>query len=266
MPTLKEQVLDPSLTPFEQLIMLFAVLRSEQGCAWDRKQTHKSLLPYLLEEGYEVIEAVETEDDKLLKEELGDLLCQIVFHAQLAKERQVFTIDEVITRVVTKLVDRHPHVFGEQTSLTPQQVRDQWEKRKIETKEKKSVLGGVPFSMPALTLAFRMGEKAGGVGFDWREPKEVLEKTKEELAEIEEALASSDKKQIEEEIGDLLFALASFARKLDIDPEQALKGSLRKFKARFEQVEAAVEKSGRQFADFDLPELESLWQQAKKAE
>lgn len=264
MATLKEQVLDPSLTPFEQLVMLFAVLRSEQGCAWDRKQTHKSLLPYLVEESHEVIEAVESEDDKLLKEELGDLLCQIVFHAQLAKERQVFTVDEVISRVITKLVDRHPHVFGEQTSLTPQQVRDQWEKRKIETKEKTSVLGGVPFSMPALTLAFRMGEKAGGVGFDWNEPKEVLEKTKEELTEIEVALAAGDKRQIEEEIGDLLFVLASFARKLDIDPEQALKGSLRKFKTRFQLMEAQVEKSGRQFAEYNLHELEALWQQAKK--
>ncbi len=265
MATLKEQVLDPKLTPFEQLVMLFAVLRSEQGCAWDRKQTHKSLLPYLLEEGYEVIEAVETDDDQLLKEELGDLLCQIIFHAQLAKERQVFTIDEVITRVVTKLVDRHPHVFGEQTSLTPQQVRDQWEKRKIETKEKKNVLGGVPFSMPALTLAFRMGEKAGGVGFDWNHPQEVLDKIKEELGEIEGASAKGNKQELEEEIGDLLFALASFARKLDIDPEQALKGSLRKFKNRFEAMEFAVEKSGRPFADFTLPELEALWQQAKKS-
>ncbi|MBU0983717.1 MAG: MazG family protein, partial [candidate division Zixibacteria bacterium] len=145
------------LTPFERLVEVMAILRAPGGCAWDRAQDHRSLLPYLIEESYEVIEAVESGSDGELKEELGDLLCQVVFHAQLAREREAFTIDDAATAIVDKLIRRHPHVFGDRADLDPQQVRDQWERIKTESGEKDSVLGGLPASMPALTQAYRMG-------------------------------------------------------------------------------------------------------------
>ncbi|HPC11995.1 MAG TPA: nucleoside triphosphate pyrophosphohydrolase, partial [candidate division Zixibacteria bacterium] len=184
MDTIKDRVLDPRRPPFERLVALLAILRSPEGCAWDRKQTHRSLLPYLIEETYEVVEAVENDNPAALREELGDLLVQIVFHAQLAAEAGRFTIDNSIADVVEKLVARHPHVFGERKNLNPRQVRDQWEQIKVESGEKDRVLSGVPKAMPALTMAYRVGEKAGGVGFDWNSPEEVLGKIEEEIGEI----------------------------------------------------------------------------------
>ncbi len=256
-------VFDRNRTPFERLTALMAVLRSPEGCAWDRKQTHESLLPYLIEEAYEFIEAVEAGNAEAQREELGDLLCQIVFHGQLAKEAGRFDINDSINDIVDKLVSRHPHVFGERRDLQPQQVRDQWEKIKIESKEKPSVLSGLPASMPALTMALRIGEKAGGVGFDWRRAGDVVEKLHEEIDEIAACLPESSQDRLAEEVGDLLFATASLARKLEIDPEQALRRSLRKFRERFERLEREVIKSGRAFHDYSLDELEQIWQAIK---
>jgi len=240
-----------------------AVLRSSEGCAWDRKQTHKSLLPYLIEETYEFIEAVEADDYEAVREELGDLLCQVVFHGQLAKEEGTFDIDDSINLIVEKLVRRHPHVFGEQKALSPRQVRDQWEKLKVESGEKQSVLSGIPSSMPALTMAFRIGEKAGGVGFDWEKAVDVIEKLQEETEEIGRAMEQSDPEAQMDEIGDLLFATASLARKLGIDPEQALRRSLSKFQRRFGKLEQQVNESGKVFGDFTLQQLEEIWQKVK---
>ncbi len=254
---------DSSLSPFERLVAIMAMLRSEDGCAWDRKQTHHSLLPYLVEETYEVVEAIEKGDPELLCEELGDLVCQIAFHAQLATEKGSFDINDVFNRINDKLIKRHPHVFGEKRDLAPQQVRDQWEKIKVDSGEKESVLSGLPRSMPALLMAYRMGEKAGGVGFDWSGAAEVLEKIDEELAEIRGEIAAGDKDKLADEIGDLLFATSSLARKLQIDPEQALRGALGKFRDRFSRLERAVNGSGRRFEDFSLEELEDIWQQVK---
>ncbi len=259
----KSAVLDRTKTPFERLILLLEVLRAPDGCAWDRKQTHRSLLPYLIEESYEVVEAVEKGDFDDLREELGDLMCQVVFHAQLAKEAGRFTVDDSITTLVEKLIARHPHVFGEQKDLSPQQVRDQWEQIKVESGEKESVLSGVPASMPALTMAFRVGEKAGGVGFDWEKADDVLAKLEEEIGEIREAIAAGDKAAAAEEIGDLLFATASLARKLEVDPERTLKRALDKFMARFRKLEGEVNASGRRFKEFTLDELEAIWQSVK---
>ncbi|HOP07463.1 MAG TPA: nucleoside triphosphate pyrophosphohydrolase [candidate division Zixibacteria bacterium] len=263
MSDLKTRLEQENLSPWERLKLIMAILRSPEGCAWDCKQTHKSLIPYLIEESYEVVEAIETENWPGLKEELGDVLCQVVFHGQLASERGEFVTDDAVESINEKLIKRHPHVFGERHELNPQQVRDQWEKLKIESGEKKSVLNGLPRSMPALTMAFRIGEKAGGVGFDWNHPAEVIEKLEEEIGEIKQAIKNEDRQGIAEEIGDLLFATSSLARKLDIDPEQALRQALEKFRERFERLEKEVKKSGRSFTDYNLDELEAIWQRVK---
>lgn len=266
MTDLKARIEDPALTPFERLVFVMKILRSPEGCAWDRKQTHRSLLPYLIEEAYEVSEAVEAGDMEELRDELGDLLCQVVFHAQLAAERGDFSIDDSIGSIVEKLVRRHPHVFGERKDLDPQQVRDQWESIKLQSGEKTSLLSGVPRSMPALTMAFRIGEKAGGVGFDWKRAAEVLGKIEEEIGELREAMSgpgNGNKENISDEIGDLLFAVASMARKLDIDPELSLKRALDKFKGRFARLEERIKASNRDITDHTLTELEAIWQSVK---
>jgi len=264
MSDLRSQVTDPRRPAWERLKLLMAILRSDEGCAWDRKQTHRSLLPYLIEEAYEVVEAVEADDDEALREELGDLLCQIVFHAQLASERDEFDADDAVEGIVQKLINRHPHVFGERNELSPQQVRDQWERIKVESGEKESVLSGLPASMPALTMAYRIGEKAGGVGFDWDRAEEVLDKLAEELDEIKGAIAEGDRSRMAEELGDFLFATASLSRKLEIEPETALKQALGKFRVRFVRLEKRVQASGKRFDQFSLEELEALWQELKK--
>lgn len=265
MSTLREQVEDPSLSPFERLVKIMAILRSPEGCNWDRKQTHESLVPYLVEEAYEVIDAIERKQYAHLREELGDLAVQLVFHAQLAAERGDFTVHDAISDVVTKLINRHPHVFGERKDLNPQQVRDQWEQIKTESGEKESVLGGLPKSMPALTMAFRIGEKAGGAGFDWKHAAEVLDKIEEELTEVRQELDATpqNKEHLINEIGDLLFAVASLARKVDVEPEMALRAALDKFRVRFTELEAQVRQSGHKFSDYSLDELEAQWQRIK---
>ena len=249
--------------PFNKLREIMATLRSPDGCAWDRKQTHKSLLPYLIEETYEVVEAIENEDFDHLREELGDLLCQVVFHSQLAEEAGKFTLNDSIESINEKLISRHPYVFGEKKALKPQEVRDQWEKIKVESGEKSSVVSGIPRSAPALVKAFRFGEKAGGVGFDWISAADVLEKVNEEIGEITSELKSNSPSGLESEIGDLLFAVSSLARKLEINPEQALNKTLDKFADRFRYIEKKVKQSGKSFDDFSLDELEAWWQEAK---
>ncbi|PWB68524.1 nucleoside triphosphate pyrophosphohydrolase [candidate division GN15 bacterium] len=263
----RTQIEDSGLSPYDRIVLLFAILRSPEGCKWDRAQTHETLLPYLIEEAYEVVESIETGRYGDLKEELGDLLTQVVFHAQLASERGEFDLDDVITQVVGKLVARHPHVFGEPKDLDPQQVRDQWERIKTESGEKESVLAGLPRTMPALTMAFRMGEKAGGVGFDWKQAADVVDKIDEELGELKEELAAPqvDPDRLSEEIGDLLFAVASLGRKLHIEPEVALRKALEKFRNRFDELERRVRADGGTFQDYSLEELEAIWQQIKSS-
>jgi tetrapyrrole methylase family protein/MazG family protein len=262
----KARVINPEPTPFEQLCTVMAVLRSPEGCNWDRAQTHQTLLPYLIEEAYEVVEAVESGDSGALKEELGDILLQVVFHAQLADEAGKFGINDSVQAVITKLIDRHPHVFSEKKDLQPSEVRDQWEKIKTDSGEKPSVLAGLPHTMPALTMAFRLGEKAAGVGFDWKNSSDALEKVGEELAEVRAVFGedSPDRTQhLTDEIGDLLFAAASVARLEGIDPETALRAALRKFRERFESLEAELTASGRRFDDFTLEQMEEVWQRIK---
>ena len=267
MSDLKSRVLDERLSPFERLVTLMAILRSPEGCNWDRAQTHQSLVPYLIEEAYEVVDTIQTDRLNELREELGDLLVQVVFHAQLAGERGEFGIDDAINDVITKLIRRHPHVFGDKKDLDPKQVRDQWERIKTQSGEKKSVLSGLPKSMPALTMAFRVGEKAGGMGFDWSDPREVLDKIDEELREVRQGMGADPKERKEvltSEIGDLLFATASLARKLSIDPEYALKRSLQKFRDRFDELERRVNESGKSFDQHSMEVLEDIWQRVKR--
>lgn len=240
-----------------------SILRSPDGCSWDRKQTHRSLIPYLIEESYEVVEAIEADNAEGLCEELGDLLCQIVFHAQMADEAGKFDTDAVVEGIVQKLISRHPHVFEKRVGLDPQQVRDQWERLKLASGEKRSVLAGLPKSMPALTMAYRIGEKAGGVGFDWPDADRVFDKLTEEMDEIKDAIKAGDSSNLEEEIGDFLFAAASLARKLNVEPETALKRALTKFRHRFSNLEDEVRHSRRGFEQYDLDELEAIWQRLK---
>ena len=267
MTDLKARVMNSGLTPFEQLCAVMAILRSPEGCNWDRAQTHQTLLPYLIEEAYEVVEAVESGDSDALREELGDILLQVVFHAQLANEAGKFDINDSVQAVVTKLIERHPHVFGERKDLRPSEVRDQWEKIKTDSGEKPSVLAGLPHTMPALTMAFRLGEKAAGVGFDWKRSSHALEKVGEELAEVRAALEEHGPDRSERltgEIGDVLFAVASVARLEGIDPETALRAALRKFRERFESLEVELTAGGRRFDDFTLEKMEEVWQRIKR--
>lgn len=252
-----------NLPPLERLRAIMARLRAEDGCRWDLSQTHKTLLPYLIEETYEVVEAIESGRPRRLQEELGDLLLQIYFHAQIADEEKRFDINEVAAQICDKLVRRHPHIFEEKKQLRPQEVRDQWEKLKVESREKDSVLAGVPMSMPALLLAFRVGEKAGGVGFDWKDPRDIFDKLREELAEFEREFAAGDADGMSDELGDLIFALVNLARKVGVDPEHALRRTVLRFIDRFGYIEENLRKSGRTFSETTLEEMEDLWQQAK---
>ncbi len=263
MSELRRKLDRPDLPPWERLKTIMAVLRAEGGCSWDRKQTHESLLPYLIEESYEVVEAIKAGDPHALKDELGDLLCQIVFHAQMADEEGSFNADDIANVISEKLVRRHPHVFGDKKDLNPSEVRDMWERRKVESGEKKQLLSGLPASMPALTMAYRIGEKAAGVGFDWNEASEVIAKLEEEIEEIRGAIATGDQKHLCEEIGDLLFATASLARKLEIEPEEALKVALEKFRTRFARLERKVAEQGQNVHHLTLDQLEAIWQEIK---
>jgi tetrapyrrole methylase family protein/MazG family protein len=252
------------LPPLERLRRIMARLRAEDGCQWDLSQTHKSLMPYLIEETYEVVEAIEADTAPTLKEELGDLILQIFFHAQIAEEAGNFTIDDVASDICDKLIRRHPHIFGEKKNLRPNEVRDQWEKIKVESNEKDSVLSGVPKSMPALLLAYRVGEKAGGVGFDWEDPRDIFNKLKEEMAEFETEFDSRDRERMTDELGDLMYALVNLARKIGVDPEHALRRTVQRFMERFSYIEESLKKRGRTFSETTLQEMEALWQESKR--
>jgi len=247
---------------FEDLKEIMKELR--QKCPWDRKQTHDSLKKYLIEETYEVIDAIEKRDWDALKEELGDLLLQPVFHARLAEEEGRFNIDDVVDHLCKKLIERHPHVFGEEEAKNAEEVLKNWEKRKLE--KRKSVLEGVPKHLPALMRAEKLQKKASKVGFDWRNLEEVKEKVLEEWNEFWNAVQKGDKREIEHEFGDLLFALVNLARFLKIDPEEVLQKANERFIKRFSYVEKKVKESGKPWEEFTIEELDKLWEQAKKEE
>ncbi len=240
-----------------------------EKCPWDRKQTLQTLRPLTIEETYELADAITSADWKGIKEELGDLLLHIVFYAKIGKEQGQFTLEEVINGICDKLISRHPHIYGEvagQAGLVEvkneEDVKRNWEQLKLK-EGKKSVLGGVPVSLPATVKAARLQEKSAQVGFEWDETAQVWEKVKEELDELQEAVASGDKEKIEEEFGDVSFSLINYARFLQIDAENSLEKTNRKFIHRFTRMEDAAREQGRSLADMTLAEMDALWNAIK---
>ena len=274
------------LTAIDRLIAIMTMLRDKQrGCPWDLEQTIKSLLPYTLEEVYEVADAIENNDLVELEDELGDLLFQVIFYAQIAKEQGAFDFQDIATAITDKLIRRHPHVFpggdveqfGISQEIDAQQVVVNWEAiKEIEREEKRkkggkqavqgveSILDDVPRALPAMERARKLQKRAAQVGFDWAEVAPVLEKLKEEVVEFEEALASGDLERMSDELGDVLFATINLARHSKIEPEVALRSTNRRFETRFKWIEAALYKQGTVFKDAKLEELDALWGQAKK--
>jgi len=265
----------PAGTLFEALVALQAYLRSPQGCPWDRQQTHHSLRTYLLEETYEVLEALEAGEEQKLAGELGDLLLQIVFHAQLAAEAGRFDVRDVIERIHAKMIRRHPHVFGRVRAKSSAQVLKNWERLKAAERREQSeaaaatsdseasLLDGVPRTLPALLEAHQLTRRAARVGFDWDEIEGLFEKLREETAELRETLGQPDRVRLEEEVGDLLFVAANIARFLDVDPEIALKKANRKFTERFKAMERQAARAGRRLRGGSKDELEALWEASK---
>lgn len=253
------------MSHYEQLIQIMARLRSTDGCPWDKEQTHKTLKPYLIEETYEVIDAIDKENDNDLVEELGDVLLQVVFHAQIATEENRFTMEDIAQTIAEKLIRRHPHVFGNTTADTPEQVIQNWEKIKKEEKSGKkedaSVLSGVPKHLPALLRAYQIQKKAARVGFDWERAEEVLDKLKEEIEELKQAKNPAEQ---QEELGDVLFSIVNLSRFLNTDPEQALTQTIEKFIDRFNHIETELNKQGKAPQEATLQEMDELWEQAKE--
>lgn len=253
---------------FDRLVAIMHRLRSPGGCPWDAEQTHESLKRYLLEECYEVIEAIDNQDDDLLKEELGDLMLQPLFHSAIAEERGAFDINDVIETICDKLIRRHPHVFGDQVIADSEAQIANWEKIKKAEKgeERRSALSGVPPHLPALLKAQKVTEKAARVGFDWEHVDQVFAKVVEELHEFEETIASGDQKAMEAELGDLLFAIVNMGRFLTLNPEDALRKTIERFSARFSHIEDTLHMQGVSISEASLDEMEALWQEAKQLE
>lgn len=262
---------------FESLVALQARLRAPNGCPWDREQTHATLRTYLLEETYEVLDALDAGDDRKLVDELGDLLLQIVFHAQIAREEARFAIADVIEAIHTKMVRRHPHVFGSKRARNAVEVLKNWERLKAEERKEEtgsekrkataraSLLDGIPKGLPATLQAHQMTRRAARIGFDWDSLSQLLEKLPEEANELRRAVERGDAPGIEEEVGDLLFAAVNAARFLELDPEIALRRANGKFRARFEEMERRARETGRDLADVPREEMEELWESAKRS-
>jgi MazG family protein len=254
----------PAGDELEKLLQLMARLRAPEGCPWDREQTLRSLRPYILEEAYELVEAINAGERKAIREELGDLLLEVVFVNQIAVEEKLFGMDEVIRGIHDKLVRRHPHVFETERVSTAGKALERWDEIKEREKEKKdSVLDGVPRSLAALARAQKISSRAAKAGFDWESAKEVKAKLDEELGELEEAAASGSPAAVEEEMGDILFALVNLARHLDVDAEVALSTAIEKFSERFRHLESALKAQGRSVSDAGMEELDRLWEKAK---
>jgi len=241
----------------------------ETGCAWDIQQSFASIAPYTIEEAYEVADAIERSDMQALREELGDLLLQVVFHSQMAKDQGLFEFEDVARGIADKMIQRHPHVFSDRTFETIEQQKAHWESLKQKEREAKSIdsvsaIDGVALALPALTRAEKIQKRAARVGFDWTESTAVIDKLDEELQEFRDAAAMGDTQALEEELGDLLFTLTNVARHMKIDPEQVLKGSTAKFEARFKCVEQAVRADGQQMTDVDADCLDAYWRHAKR--
>ena len=260
---------------FDELIAVMTRLRAPGGCPWDAVQTYQSLSQYLLEEAYETFDAIQeadaTGDTANLREELGDLLLQVIFHSTIGKERGDFNIDDVSAGVTQKLILRHPHVFGDAKFARAEDVLDNWDKLKADErkasgkveKERESILDEVPVHFPALLEGLKLTKKAAKVGFDWENANQIFAKLDEETAELKLAIERGEKKNIDEEIGDLLFVVMNLARHLDVEPETALKKTNRKFRQRFKFIEDELKRDGKSLEDANLKEMDDLWNKAK---
>lgn len=261
---------DSPASLFDTLLEIMARLRGPAGCPWDREQTHASLKPFLVEETYEVLEAIETGEALGMTEELGDLLFQVVFHARVAEERGEFTIADVLRHLVDKMIRRHPHVFANTAVETPREALAQWEALKQHEAaargRRRSVIDGVPRAMPALGRAQRTQAKAGRVGFDWPDARAAWVKVREEIDEAGEAIAAGDSARIREELGDVLFSLVNVARLASIDAEDVMHGATEKFRRRFTEMEADLSAQGKSVENVPQAELEQAWEAAKAAE
>lgn len=262
-----------SLSNTEKLLDIMARLRSpEGGCAWDIEQDFYSLIPYTIEEAYEVADAIERGDLEDLRLELGDLLLQVVFHSRIAEERGLFDFEQVAGSIAEKLVRRHPHVFGDVLYRSDEERKQAWEQAKLEERQSKrtdeipdSVLDGVPVNLPALVQCEKIQNRAASHGFDWPEVLPVFDKVAEELEEVRDAWKSADQAHIQEEIGDLLLVVVNLARHLKVNPEIALRESTKKFSLRFQYIERQIQKTGRDLRECELAELDALWDHAKVA-
>jgi|AntDeeMinimDraft_5_1070356.scaffolds.fasta_scaffold08148_2 tetrapyrrole methylase family protein/MazG family protein len=252
---------------FEKLLYIMEKLRGPEGCPWDKKQDLYSLKPYIIEEAYEVVEALEKDDMDLLKEELGDLLLQVIFQSQIGKEKDLFDINDVIKGIVAKLIRRHPHVFGEEKIETASEVKKTWEeikKKERISKKESSILSGVSKVQPSLNQAFEIQQKAAEVGFDWEEIDDVILKIEEEIEELKEVAHNKETDRVEDELGDLLFAVVNFSRFKNINPEIALLRTINKFKNRFDYIENMIEKNNEDIKQLSLEELDNYWNEAKE--
>ncbi len=244
---------------FEDLVGILRTLRGEDGCPWDRAQDERSITDYLLEETYEAAEAVLSGDPRAAAEELGDVLLEVVFLARLFEEKGAFAMADVLDRANDKMVRRHPHVFGGRRLVRAGEVMDVWQKRKLAEKARRSVLDGLAETTPALLAAFQIGGRVSAVGFDWGEPLASLEKVREEIAELEKALAGGGRRAVAEEVGDLLFALANVARLVQVNPELALRRANGKFMRRFSKLERRLRAQGKELGRASLDEMDKIW-------
>ena len=249
----------------DELLKIMSALRGEKGCPWDREQTMESLKPFIVEETYEVLEAIDEKDPEDVKEELGDLLFQIVFQCQIAKEKGDFDMADVIEKIGGKMIARHPHVFGDADYKTSAEVLVHWEaQKKREGKQRESLLEGVPRTLPSLLRAHRLQDRAARVGFDWDKVGDVMKKLDEEIGEFKEAMEKNNEDAIEEELGDVLFMLVNISRFIGVNPEDALRKTISKFISRFRYIEMAAADSGKTLSDMTLAEMDALWDEAKK--
>jgi len=251
---------------FSRLREIFRTLRGPGGCAWDRSQTHKSLKPYAIEEVYELLAAIDAEDDEAIIEELGDALLQVMLHSQIGEDDGYFTIDDVIRKLSEKMIYRHPHVFGEKEADSIEDIEKTWEqlKRAERAEAAKSLLDSLPGNLPSLSMAFELQHEAAKVGFDWTEVEPIWEKLREEISEVKEAISSGNESNIEEEFGDVLFVLANLMRFYDLHPEVALHRANEKFRRRFKHIEKRLKEEGKDINKVTLEEMDYYWDEAKK--
>ena len=254
-----------SAEKFKDLVDIMARLRGENGCPWDREQTHQSLRQYLLEEAHEVLEAIDARDDAAMKEELGDLLLQVVFHAQISAEQERFDISAIVDAIREKLIRRHPNVFGDVKINSAKEQTINWEKLK-KHEGKTSTLEGVPKALSSLLRAYRIQQKAAAVGFDWPAAEPVWDKIREEIDELRQAADSGNPDQLEEEFGDLLFSLVNVSRFLEVNPEDAMRRAIEKFVARFSQLEKEFAGQNRELNEATLEEMDAVWEKIKGKE